>query len=310
MRTSIVALSLAAVLLAAACDTRPESPAFNETTTTTTTLPGADVVTTTTVTLPPPDLRVTGTVISTIDGDTVEIDINGTTSDVRLLGINAPEMDECWGQEAAVKLASMVQGREVVLASGPDDTDSFGRLLRYLYLEGDGEPQFVNAEMVASGNAVGLQDGSETASSIKAYEARAYQSGYGMWATFACGDLEGTTVDRPVIRVSELAADPSGPDADVLSEEYITIVNEGYDGVSIAGWTLRDESSSNRYTFEQGQVLDLGESITVVTGCDGGPVGAVHWCSDQAVWSNGGDTAIILDTLGNAVVWYTYGPTG
>jgi endonuclease YncB( thermonuclease family) len=310
MRTSIVALSLAAVLLAAACDSRPESPAFNETTTTTTTLPGTDIATTTTVTLPPPDVRVSGTVESTVDGDTVKININGTTSDVRLLGINAPEMDECWGQEASLKLAEMVDGQEVLLASGPDDIDSFGRLLRYVYLEGSGEPVFVNAAMVETGNAVGLQDGSDFAGSIKSYEARAFQSGYGMWATFACGDLEGTSVDRPVIRVSELASDPAGPDADVLSEEYITIVNEGYDGVSIAGWTLRDESASNRYTFEAGQTLDLGESITVVTGCSGGPAGAVYWCNDQAVWSNGGDTAIVLDTLGNAVVWYTYGPTG
>lgn len=308
MRTPIVALSLAAILLAAACDTRPESPAFNETTTTTTTLPGAAIGTSTTVTLPPAETRVTGTVVSTTDGDTLRVDINGTTSDVRLLGINAPEMEECWGQEAAHELAILVDGQQVLLSSGPDDIDSFGRLLRYVYLDDADEPIFVNAEMVASGNAVGLQDGSEFAESIKAYEARAFQSGYGMWATFACGDLEGTTVDRPVIRVSELASDPSGPDADFLGDEYITIVNEGYDGVSIAGWTLRDESSSNRYTFEAGQVLDLGESITVVTGCSGGPAGAVHWCSDQAVWSNGGDTAIVLDTLGNAVVWYSYGP--
>ena len=51
--------------------------------------------------------------------------------------------------------------------------------------------------------------------------------------------------------------------------------------------------------------LKPGEGVTIVTGCNGGPVGAVHWCSDQAVWSNDGDTAIVLDTLGNAVVWYT-----
>ncbi len=310
MRTPIIALIVAAMLLAAACDTRPESPAFNETTTTSTTLPGAEGVTSTTVTLPPPEVRITGTVVSVTDGDTLQITIDGVTNDVRLLGINAPEMDECWGQEAAVELTSMVGNQEVLLTSGPDDVDSFGRLLRYVYLEGDGEPVFVNAALVESGNAVGLQDGSEFAASIKAYEARAFQSGYGMWDTYACGDLEGVSVDRPVIRVSELNADPDGPDADVLGEEYITIVNEGYDGVSIAGWTLRDESSSNRYVFDAGMELDPGESITIVTGCDGGPAGSVHWCSDQAVWSNGGDTAMVMDTLGNAVVWYTYGEDG
>jgi hypothetical protein len=186
--------------------------------------------------------------------------------------------------------------------------DPFGRLLRYVYLEDEVDPVFVNADLVATGNAIGLQDGSDTAAPFKALEARAFQSGYGMWATFACGDREGVSVDRPVIRVSELVFDPVGPDAEVLGDEYITIVNEGYDVVEISGWTLRDESSTNRYTFDADSILDPGDSVTVVTGCDGGPSGAVHWCSDHAVWSNTGDTAIVSDTLGNAVVWYTYGP--
>ncbi len=309
MRTPVVVLVVVVALAAAGCDTRPESPAFNETTTTTTTLPGTDPVVSTTVTLPPPEIRITGTVVSVTDGDTVQIDIEGTQHNVRLLGINAPEIEECWGQEAAVKLQELIGGQTVLLTSGPDETDSFGRLLRYIYLESE-EPVFVNSVMVETGNAVGLQDGSDVAAAIKTYEARAFQSGYGMWATFACGDREGTSVDRPVIRVEELVYDPPGPDADDLAGEYITIANEGYDAVSIGGWTLRDESTSNRFTFDGGVTLDPGGSITVVTGCDGGPAGALHWCSDQAVWSNGGDTAIIMDTLGNAVVWYTYTSEG
>jgi hypothetical protein len=83
-------------------------------------------------------------------------------------------------------------------------------------------------------------------------------------------------------------------------------VNEGYDSVSIGGWTLRDESTSNRYVINGNTTLAPGDTLTIVTGCSGGPAGATHWCSDQAVWSNDGDTAIVLDTLGNAVVWYTY----
>ena len=73
--------------------------------------------------------------------------------------------------------------------------------------------------------------------------------------------------------------------------------------VSIANWVLRDESTSNRLTFPRGLVLGVGESITVVTGCSGPPA-AILWCSDMPVWSNGGDTVIVSDTLGNAVIWY------
>ena len=116
----------------------------------------------------------------------------------------------------------------------------------------------------------------------------------------------GVAADRPVVRVSELSFDPAGPDDDALGQEFITIVNEGYGRVSIANWVLRDESSSNRLTFPSGTVLAVGESVTVVTGCEGGPADAIYWCSDTPVWSNGGDTAIVSDTLGNAVIWYTY----
>ena len=76
--------------------------------------------------------------------------------------------------------------------------------------------------------------------------------------------------------------------------------------MSLSGWVLRDESSRNRLTFPSGTVLAPGDTVTVITGCAGGTVSAIHWCNDGAVWSNGGDTVIVSDTLGNAVIWYTY----
>lgn len=296
---------LAVAVLTAACDTRPAPPDFLETSTTTTTLPNV-IVSSTTVTLPPEEERVTAQVTSITDGDTFDASVDGVSETIRMLGINAPEMEECWGQEATVALTTLIDRQSVLLVAGDEDRDSFGRLLRYVYLETNDDPLFINSLMVEDGNAIALQDGSSESTVMKAYEARAFQSGYGMWATFACGDREGVAADRPVIRVEDLEFDPPGPDAESLGDEYITIVNEGYDSVPIGGWTLRDESSSNRFVFDGSLVLAPGESVTVATGCDGGPSGAIHWCASQAVWSNGGDTAIILDTLGNAVVWYTY----
>ena len=127
-----------------------------------------------------------------------------------------------------------------------------------------------------------------------------------MWGTFVCGDSEGLAADRPVIRVSDVQYNPDGPDNEQLDEEAVTIVNEGYGRVAISGWQVRDESSSNRMTFPSGTVLAPGDSVTVVTGCDGGPSGAIHWCNDGAVWANSGDTVIVSDTLGNAVIWHWY----
>lgn len=305
MRTALLVTAVILTLVSAACDSRPQAPEFTETTTTTTTLPGGSVSSSTTATLPPVEERVSGTVTAVTDGDTLTVSVAGVDTEVRLLGVNAPEIDECWGPEAGSALTDLVLGREVLLASGEEDLDSFGRALRFVFLEEGDSVELVNARLVAEGNAVAIQNGNAYADAMKADEARAFQSGRGMWGTFACGDAEGVTVDRPVIRVSEISFDPPGPDDDALDQEYVTIVNEGYGRVSIANWVLRDESTTNRLTFPGGLVLGVGESVTIVTGCSG-PQDAILWCSDTPVWSNGGDTVIVSDTLGNAVIWYTY----
>lgn len=306
MRRSIVLVVVVMALVAAACtSTRPLAPEFIETTTTTT-IPIGSEETTTTITLPPPEDRVVGTVASVTDGDTLSIVIDGEAVDVRLDGINAPELNECWGREATVLLTALVADKQLVLVDGESDTDQFGRLLRYAYLETGNGLEFINATMVADGNAVAVQNGGPYQSSLKALEARAYQSGKGMWGTLVCGDEEALQADRPVVRVGKIQYDPDGPDNDALDQEYVTFVNEGYGRVDFSGWTVRDESSTNRFTFPKGTVLAPGDEVTVVTGCEGGPANSLQWCSDTPVWSNGGDTVIVSDTLGNAVIWYSY----
>ncbi len=303
----IIPLISAIALVAAACtSTRPLPPEFEESTTSTTTIPLGESATTTTPTLPPVEDREVGTVTAVTDGDTLSMLIAGSEVIVRLDGINAPELNECWGPEASALLAAQVTNRELVLVAGETDVDQFGRLLRYAYLETDTGAEFLNATLVADGNALAVQNGGPFQSDLKDIEARAYQSGKGMWGTIVCGDGEAIRADRPVVRVGEIQFDPQGPDDDALDQEYVTFINEGYGRVSFSGWTLRDESSSNRLTFPKNTVLAPGDSVTVVTGCDGGPPDSIKWCSDTPVWSNGGDTVIVSDTLGNAVIWYTY----
>lgn len=302
----ITILFAALVLTAAACDSRPTPDVFDTTTTTISTPSTSEVATTTTPTLPPLEDQVVASVVSVTDGDTITVIIDGAQSDLRLLGINAPEASECWGPESSAHVTRILEGRDVLLVSGDEDTDQFGRLLRYVYLDDPDGPIFVNSELVRTGYAIGLSNGHEHERSFKTLEAAAFQSGLGMWGTFVCGDAEGVSADRPVIRVAEVEFDPEGPDNENLGEEYVTIVNEGYGRVSLSGWVLRDESSINRLTFPSGTVLAPGDSVTVITGCDGGPPDAIRWCNDGAIWSNDGDTVIVSDTLGNAVIRYAY----
>ena len=64
-----------------------------------------------------------------IDGDTLELG-NGET--VRLVGIDTPERGQCGYEAASDNLVGLVQGKVIRLMISDEDTDRYGRLLRYV----------------------------------------------------------------------------------------------------------------------------------------------------------------------------------
>ena len=85
-------------------------------------------------------------VTSVIDGDTVEL---ADGRHVRYLGIDAPESGEYYAENATERNRELVEGKTVELQKGKQDNDQYGRLLRYVYVDG----VFVNAELIAGGYA-------------------------------------------------------------------------------------------------------------------------------------------------------------
>lgn len=81
-------------------------------------------------------------VVNVVDGDTIDVNINGTIERVRLIGIDTPELVdfrqpiECFAQEASNQAKEVLAGQKVRLE--PDitqgDEDKYGRLLRYIFL--------------------------------------------------------------------------------------------------------------------------------------------------------------------------------
>lgn len=77
-----------------------------------------------------------------VDGDTIDVNINGIIKRVRLIGINTPEVVdprkpvECFGIEASNKAKEVLTGKSVILEKDPSqgDVDKYGRLLRYIWL--------------------------------------------------------------------------------------------------------------------------------------------------------------------------------
>ncbi|MDQ0104441.1 micrococcal nuclease [Paenarthrobacter nicotinovorans] len=110
----------------------------------------------------PPALEVTVsgpyTVEKVVDGDTIRISCNGTSTRVRFVGINAPESVkdnapvECGGPEASTYLHSLLDGSQVFLAADPGQgvRDKYDRLLAYVWTT-DGT--LVNRTILEQGHA-------------------------------------------------------------------------------------------------------------------------------------------------------------
>jgi len=82
-----------------------------------------------------------------VDGDTIEIE---TKERIRLICIDAPERGEEGYLEAREYLESLILNKNVRLEKDISETDMYGRLLRYIYLENEG---FVNELIVREGYA-------------------------------------------------------------------------------------------------------------------------------------------------------------
>ena len=230
--------------------------------------------------------------VRVLDGDSIEARLSGTTVEVRLVGINAPERDECHGDAARDALADYLEGKPLTLvATGDEDTDRFGRLLRYVYAEGSG----VAEAMLTSGHANVLQGDYSREDALVALTEDAVHAELGMWRPNACGPPLATT-----LRVTTVEYDPRGPDRDNAAQEYVVITNAGDAPLDLTDWIVRDESSQHRYHFPP-ITLAPGASLRLRSGCgdDGGD--DLYWCAGDAVWSNGGDTVLLQDPNGNVV---------
>lgn len=123
----------------------------------------------------------TATLLYVFDGDSVEVDLDGTTERVRLIGINAPEKGECWADEARSTLVDLVpESSEVGMTRDVSDRDQYGRLLRYLWVGSTS----VNEELVRSGAAVSRHYHPDTALSDRfdAAQDDARGEGRGLWS--------------------------------------------------------------------------------------------------------------------------------
>lgn len=92
-----------------------------------------------------------------VDGDTLRVRSGREIRTVRLIGIDAPERshptrpEEYLAAEAAAHLALLCEGKTVRMEADREETDRYGRLLRYVFLHPEG--RLVNRDMLHDGYA-------------------------------------------------------------------------------------------------------------------------------------------------------------
>lgn len=82
-----------------------------------------------------------------IDGDTIDVFVNGEVERVRYIGANTPEFGEACYQQASLANRRLVEGFDLIMESDETDRDTNGRLLRYVYANGI----LVERQLIADG---------------------------------------------------------------------------------------------------------------------------------------------------------------
>ena len=256
----------------------------------------------------------TVTVERVIDGDSLEVRAGSDIVELRLEGYNAPELytDDpdggadrltCNGtasKDAVEALLDRAAGPLVLLER---DQDRFGRTLGDLIIDG----RRVSTTLVSEGE--GLATG-ESRSQREAMKAAA-DARLGVWSG-RCGGA-GTVG----LQIGDHQVDPPGNDRFNLEDEWVEVINESDGAVSLDGWVLRDDTTGHQFPLSGS--LGSRARLTIRTGGEPGaePTGGgvdgesrtLYLGESFPVWSNAGETIILVDPNGSFVDWRFVDPS-
>lgn len=126
-------------------------------------------------------------VMHVADGDTITVRIDNKEERVRYIGIDTPEIKhnekpaECYGDVAKMRNESLVLGQTVTLQRDREDRDTYGRLLRYVYVD----DIFINQLLLEEGYATALpiKPNTQHASDFAQIQRTAKADKLGLWGT-------------------------------------------------------------------------------------------------------------------------------
>lgn len=252
----------------------------------------------------PQDQLVEAKVIRVIDGDTIEVGIEGSLYKVRYIGIDTPEMvhppepAEYFSKEASEKNRELVDGKTVRLEKDVSETDEHGRLLRYVWV-GD---MMVNAELVKLGyaKAVTYPPDVKYDDLFVQLQREAKEACLGLW-----GESPPTAPFANYVQITRIFYD--GLVFRVESDEYVEIKNLGSEPQDLAGWLLKDISEGYpSFTFPH-YILAPGAAIRVYTNELHPEWGGFSFGYGKAIWNNKDpDIAALYNTQGQELSRKSY----
>ena len=251
----------------------------------------------------PPD-SVEALATRVVDGDTIEVEIEGESYKVRYIGIDTPELHdpakpvEYYAQEAYEKNRELVEGKTVFLEKDVSETDRYGRLLRYVYV-GD---VFVNAYLVQQGYAQVSTYPPDVKYQERFLELQreAREAGRGLWGPILTPASPGEVVIDP--DCSQF--DAPGDDNQNLNEEYVCFTNQSDRPVDMTGWSV-NKRPDVWYTFPE-FVLSPAASVRLHSGKEMDTATDLYWGNGKAIWRNIHDTVYLHDADGRLMDEYSW----
>ncbi len=202
-------------------------------------------------------------VIKIIDGDTIETD-KGV---IRLLGINTPEKNKPYYQEAKDFLC-LLENKTIQILRDLEDTDKYQRKLRYIFYKNE----FINAKILEKGLGTSFMVGSlRYEKKLRKAEDYAKNNQNILWK-------ESQNICKECIKLQELN----------FEQEFFIIKNKCNFKCSLEGWFVKDDAN---HFFK---LKNLGANQIQ------------NYSSKQNIWNNAGDRFFMRDEKGELVIFYEY----
>lgn len=242
------------------------------------------------------------TVSNVVDGDTIDVLIEGVSFRIRYIGVDAPEIGEPFFSQATSQNAELVHGTTVTLVKDVSHTDEDGNLLRFV-VSGN---QFVNYELVRRGFAMSSTTSPDVACGERFAEAQieAVNESNGMWAVIPA-PLPPTATPASAANIQISFIQSSGTVPGVESDEFVQITNQGLAAVNLEGWRLNAGELDQDFLFSD-FLLAPGLSCRIYTNENHPEYCGLSFGIRQEIWNNEGDCGYLYDQEGAQVSKYCY----